>query len=259
MLLRDTLISCLALGLGGALLLVSCEKKKTPEPEENSGQLGFRFENVVGNQPLTFGQLYSTAAGEQFTVSKFNYFITNIKLTKADGSVWAEPESYYLVKQDAAGSQQFTVKNIPSGDYTRVAFTIGVDSARNTAGAQNGALDVGNDMYWDWNSGYIFLKLEGTSPQSRTGQLSYHIGGFRRPFNAIRTVSPALPAGITALTIRPGTTPEVRLKADALNLFRGVRTIRFAQNHTTGHGTDSTGVRLAMNAAAGMFRIDHVH
>ena len=51
--------------------------------------------------------------------------------------------------------------DIPNGEYTKVNYTIGVDAARNTEGAQDGALDLVNGMFWSWNTGYIFMKMEG--------------------------------------------------------------------------------------------------
>jgi len=43
-------------------------------------------------------------------------------------------------------------------------------------------------MFWTWNSGYIFFKLEGNSPVSTqpNGKIEYHIGGFQSPTSAIR-------------------------------------------------------------------------
>ncbi|WP_316930094.1 MbnP family protein, partial [Hymenobacter sp. IS2118] len=47
-------------------------------------------------------------------------------------------------------SQLLALKDIPVGDYQSVSFTVGVDSARNVAGAQTGALDPNNGMFWTW-------------------------------------------------------------------------------------------------------------
>ena len=65
---------------------------------------------------------------------------------------------------------------------------IGVDSARNTSGAQLGALDPANSMFWSWNSGYIFVRMEGNSPQSTQpyNKLQFHIGGFKGATNCIK-------------------------------------------------------------------------
>lgn len=257
---RTAFFSALLLG-ALAFVGVACDDDDNPSTQTpTTGKLRFAFENVVGSQPLAFGQSYTTLDGDAFTVSKFNYFISNIKLTKADGTVWSEPESYHLVKQAETASRSFELKDVPSGDYTRLTFTIGVDSARNVSGAQTGALDPLNDMFWSWSSGYIFLKLEGTSPQAQpNGALIFHVGGFRRPNSTIRTVSPAWPAGTTALQIKGDKTSELHLKADVQKLFSGPNTIRFAQMSNTGHSSDPNSVKLANNYAAGLFRIDHVH
>lgn len=235
------------------------DDQPAPVEEKTSGKLNFEFENVVGNQTLAFDQTYNTLAGDQFKVSKFNYFITNIKLTKTDGTVWAEPESYHLVKHEQSASRNFELKDIPNGDYTKLTFTIGVDSARNISGAQTGALDPLNDMFWGWSSGYIFLKLEGTSPQSSNGSVIFHIGGFRSPNNTIRTVSPALPSATPTIHIDGDHTPEIHMQANVQKMFDGPNVIRFAQLNNTGHSSDPNSVKIANNYAAGMFSIAHIH
>ncbi|KUG09782.1 MbnP family protein [Solirubrum puertoriconensis] len=255
MLFRTLSSALLALLLGIATLsFTACDDDDKAQP--NKGELDLEFENVVGTQALTLGQAYTSTNGDAFTLSKLNYYISNIKLTKADGSEWAEPESYHLVKHDQTSTRTFTLQEVPTGDYTKITFTIGVDSTRNVSGAQTGALDPLNDMFWTWNSGYIFLKLEGTSPQAANGQLVFHIGGFKSPNNTIRSVSPPLPQG-TVLKVRAEKAPAVHYKADVLKLFTGPNVIRFAELSNTMGGPSS--VKVANNYAAGMFRIDHVH
>ncbi|GAB3841513.1 MbnP family protein [Hymenobacter jeollabukensis] len=245
--------------LGAAIGLTACEDDDQPSTV-TTGKINFEFENVVGSQALVIGDAYSTLAGEQITVSKFNYILSNFQFTKTDGTVWAEPESYHLVKQSDTNSRKFAIEGVPFDTYTKVTFTIGVDSARNMAGAQTGALAPNNDMYWGWVSGYIFLKLEGTSPQSTSnGVYSYHVGGFRKPYVSMRTVSPALPTGVASLQVTASQSPELHLKADVQRVFAGPHPVSLRQMSGTGHGADSSGVKLAINYAAGMFRIDHVH
>ncbi|KAA9339118.1 hypothetical protein F0P96_00345 [Hymenobacter busanensis] len=247
-----------------SLLFASCDDD---EDQPATGSVDLEFENVVGNQALTLNAstYYTTEAGDQFKVSKFNYFISNVKLTKSNGTTWAEPESYHLVKQAEENTHSFTLKDVPTGDYTQLTFTIGVDSTRNVSGAQTGALAQNNDMYWSWSSGYIFLKMEGSSPQAANpgnlpngGPLQFHIGGFRKPNNTVQTVSPSLPAS-TALKVRGTVTPQVHLKADLNKMFAGPNTVRFATLAGTGHSSDPNSVKISQNYAAGMFRIDHIH
>ena len=70
-------------------------------------------------------------------------------------------DDYFLVNFANAGSTRISLKTIPAS-FNRIAFTIGVDSIRNVSGAQTGALDPANGMFWTWNSGYIMAKLEGS-------------------------------------------------------------------------------------------------
>ena len=248
--------------VASSLTLSSCDDKDKNKPAP-VGELDLEFDNVVGAQALVLNTgNYTNAAGNAFTVSKFNYYISNIKLTKADGTEWQEPESYHLVQENVAASQALTLKDVPAGDYAKLTFTVGVDSARNVAGAQTGALDPNNEMFWSWNTGYVYTKLEGTSPQSTSTNngLTFHIGGFKSPNNTIRTVSPALPAATPALQVRADRTPEVHLKVDVLGMFNGqtaANNIDFRTLSTTMGGANS--VKVANNYAAGMFRIDHVH
>ncbi|MCB2408162.1 MbnP family protein [Hymenobacter lucidus] len=243
-----------------AVSLTGCENKNTdPDPVAQVGEMDIELDHVVGTSSLVRDAAtpnYTTPSGDQFSVSVFRYYISNIKLKKADGTEYAQPESYYLIDDTKAASKRLALKNIPVGDYTGLTFTIGVDSARNMSGAQQGAL-AQSDMFWTWDSGYVFMKLEGRSPQANAGGFSYHIGGFKKPNIAMRTVSPALPTGVKIL-VRPDHTPEVHMKVDVMKLLTGPTTVRFA-TFATAHMPGAAAVQLANNYAAGMFSIDHIH
>ncbi|MBC6988622.1 MbnP family protein [Hymenobacter sp. BT491] len=238
------------------VLLSSCGDQDNSSPATETGTLDLEMEHIVGTQALELNRAmpYTTAAGDQFKVTTFNYYISNIKLKKADGTEYVQPDSYYLVKESIANSKRLALDKIPVGDYTGITFTIGVDSARNVAGAQMGALDPSNNMFWDWNSGYIFLKMEGTSDQAPSKSLIFHVGGFKKPYNAIRTVSPSL-NGKTVL-VRTDHSPEMHFHVDLLKLFTG---IRFADASSNSHSAGPSAVRIADNYAAGMFTVDHIH
>ncbi|QMU29122.1 MbnP family protein [Adhaeribacter radiodurans] len=237
-----------------ALITFSCKEDPDPIPAL-PGQVTLEFDNVVGEAALSLDdQDYNNANGDQFKVSMFKYYISNIILKKTDGTEYKQPESYYLVDESNADSKLITIKEIPAGEYTGLTFTIGVDSVRNVSGAQTGALDPANGMFWTWKSGYVFVKLEGTSPQSQNGGLVFHIGGFQKPNNTIRTISPSLNG--TKLQVEGGKNPEVHFKVNVLNMFQGVNTIKFADLATTMGGENS--VRVADNYV-NMFTVDHIH
>ena len=143
-----------------------------------------------GNYKLDVDSSYINGIGQPFTVTNFKYYISNIKLIDSTGRVF-ENRNSYLINQDDSASHYISLKEIPEGSYSRITFIIGVDSMHNCSGAQSGALDPINGMFWTWNSGYIFLKLEGKSPASKQPghTFEYHIGGYKEPANCIREVS----------------------------------------------------------------------
>lgn len=212
------------------------------------GALRLVFDNVVGSQDLQLNTgTYRNASGESFTPTTFNYFVSNLKLTHADGGVYVVPQdsSYFLIKEGVPASQTITLPNVPAGSYTAVSFVLGVDSLRSTAdiSRRTGVLDPAGDhtsangMYWSWNSGYIFLKLEGTSPSAPTdatgnNTFRYHIGFFggrdTRTINNLKTVP--ISFGSDVATVTPKQRPTVTLQADVLKLFDGPATVSIAKN-----------------------------
>lgn len=227
-------------------LLLACTEESTPPVQ--TGNLSLRFDHVVGEAPLQLnGPPYTTPAGETFTVSQFAYYVSNIRLRRADGTEFAPADRYYLVREDEPDSKHLTLAGVPAGRYTALSFVIGVDSARNCSGAQTGALDPVHGMFWSWNTGYIFLRLEGNSPQSPQPyqKLQLHVGGFKGAANCIRTV--AFPLAGDGLRVEPGRQAQAVLGVDVAELFTGPLPIRFAE-YSAVHGGPKA-VQLADNYA----------
>ncbi|WP_216689378.1 MbnP family protein [Hymenobacter siberiensis] len=237
------------------LALAGCKKDEVVAAPPT---VSLEFEQTVGADLLVLDtKTYTTLAGDQFRISIFRQYISNIVFTKTDGSTYAVPDSYYLLDAAKPDSRHLTLTGVPAGDYKGITFTIGVDSVHNVSGVQKGALDPNNNMFWTWNSGYIFTKLEGYSAQSTTSALTFHIGGFKAPNNTIRTVSPAFPSGMTLL-VRADHSPEIHLNVDLLKLFSGPSTIRFATLSDV-QSPGSNAVKVANNYAAGMYSVEHIH
>lgn len=237
--------------VGTTAFLSACKKDK----ELTEGSVVLEFSNVVGAAPLELSRpaSYRTLAGDEFSVTTFRYYISNIKLRRDDGIEFVQPESYYLVDEALPDSKTLTIPNVPAGTYTRLSFVIGVDSARNESGPRTGALAPG-DMLWTWDPGYINTKLEGRSAQSTNTAIVFHVVGFKGPNNTVRTVAPSLNGA--SFTVADGTTPRVQVKADVLKMFSGPNTIRFASLNNVMGGPNAR--LLADNQAAGMFTIDGV-
>ncbi|PWS28975.1 hypothetical protein DHW03_03840 [Pedobacter yonginense] len=241
------------------IFLTSCKKNDDTVTPDTKSTFTMEFENQVNGAPLVLNTTsYKNAKGEDFKINIFKYYVSNIKLSKADGTVYLIPESYFLIDAAKSDSQEITLKDIPTGDYTRVEYTIGVDYARNFAGAQTGALDPTNGMFWTWNSGYIFVKFEGTSPQSTAANnaLTFHIGGVLDPNNTIRTFATDINAA-NPLRIRTDKKPDMHFIVNAAALFTGKADVSFSKLNFTMGGENS--VLVANNYANGLFRLDHIH
>ena len=221
-------VGCAALTLG--LLFTGCTKKDPPEPTDpvGNGTVKIEFTNMVGANKLSLNDAwYLNANGDSFKVSKFNYYISNVKLIKA-AATYAEKESYHLIQQSVASSQSFDLADVPYGKYSGITLTIGVDSLRNVSGAQTGALDPANGMFWTWSTGYIMLKLEGTSPKAPSGSISFHAGGYAGANASQRTVTMNFPSEIT---VAKDGVNHVHVDADVLKLFKSPNQYNFANTY----------------------------
>ncbi|WP_207428742.1 MbnP family protein [Pedobacter sp. SYSU D00535] len=253
----NTLLYLAATLLFGSANLSSCKKDDGGPLKSETGALQIEFENRVGNQALVLNsQTYENANGDDFKVSMFKYYVSNLTFIKDDGTEVLVPESYFLIDAADPATRTPRVDSVPVGDYKAIKLTIGVDSLRNFAGAQDGALDPAKGMFWTWNSGYIFVKFEGSSSKSTAAanKLTFHIGGAKAPHNTIRTVTQTFSS---PLRIRKDSEPELHFIVDAGALFRGATTVNFAELNFTMGGAAS--VLVADNYASRMFRLDHVH
>ena len=258
--------------LACSIFFAACKKEKT-EPifnDKNLAPLSVEFDNIVGGTNLYLDNTtYTNASGEDYTISLVQYYVSNFRIYKADGTSYTIPQkdSYFLVKESDPDTR-FARLKVPEGDYTRLVFILGVDSLRSTLDVdqRTGVLDpsggMDDGMYWGWNSGYIFFKLEGLSdaaPADGSGQhkFRYHIGGFggynAPTINNIREISIDLTAAGEA-KVRKDRSSNIHLMVDIGKVLSGQNTISIA-THPSVMFSDFS-VHIADNLA-GMFTHDH--
>lgn len=209
--------------------------------------LVLQFEHRVGADSLVlFDKHYLTRQGEPFTVIRFRYYISHVRAVDADGRETLLSDRSYLVDEGIPGSKEIHLTGLTK-PVRILRFQLGVDSALNVSGVQEGDLDPARGMFWTWNSGYIFGKLEGRSDSSHAPahSLTWDIGGFRAAANALREVNlevgPA--AGQQRLVIR----------ADVLKWFDGLHPVRIAE-HPVCHQPGALAMEIADNYAT-MFSV----
>jgi hypothetical protein len=194
----------------------SCDKNK----KKATGELEIAFEHVWGMDESAFSlntDYIHPMNNEALNFSTFKYYVSNIILTKEDGTQWKDTNSYYLIDLSKPSSLSLALSNVPVGTYKSMTYTLGVDSLRNVSGAQTGALSTANGMFWNWNSGYIMLKAEGTSPASSSGSFAYHLGGFSGQYNIVTTKT--VNFDTEKLMINNDHACEIHMKANPAKLF----------------------------------------
>lgn len=226
-------------------------------PMQTYGSLKIEFENVVDTARLQFTKNYVNQNGDTFQVTKFNYFISNIIITKEDNSSFVEAESYHLIDHSDPTSSIVTLTNVPVGSYKSISFMLGVDSARNVSGAQSGALSQGTGMFWTWSTGYIMLKLEGTSPKSPDlgKNIYFHVGGFEGINKAQRNFT--FNFASTTANVSASSTPEIRLLTDVSEIFKNPSTVDFSSIYDVTNINSRS--RMIADNYSDMIRFDRVH
>lgn len=244
----------------------ACDSDDDISPAE-TGSIRIEFDARAGEEDLELNKNYVNASGETFSVTKLNYYISNIRLKTNSGNEYVVPQdsSYFLIMEEHDESQTIVINNVPAGDYNEITFIVGVDSLRSTMdiSRRTGVLDPaqGHDgMYWVWNSGYIFFKMEGISPSAPgpENKFYYHIGGFggydAPTINNIREVTVGM--GNMRAEVRAAKSPKVHLHADVLEFFKNPAIIQIAEHPTVMLSDYSTTVS---GNYVNMFRFDHVH
>jgi hypothetical protein len=142
---------------------------------------------------------------------------------------------------------------VPSGKYKELRYTLGVDSTRNVSGVQDGALSVSNGMFWSWNTGYIMLKAEGLSPNSATGQFTFHLVGYKGSHSIVTQKSTDL--GGAKLMISSNATPQVHLIANVAHLWHSSNSVSV---DNTIHMPGTKAKTMATDFYQGIL-FDHIH
>jgi len=170
-----------AIGLVG--LLAGCDPKPVPDPQPELTSIDLIIDHRFGNERLQLGDVQYNTLNNPIGVDVLDYYLGKPAFQKPDGS-WVSSSSYFLVKARSGRPDTLRVTDIPVGTYTRLRFTLGVDSADNHADPaawpnEHGlSLMNGGLMHWGWNAGYIFFKIEGRyrNSASLNRGYSYHIG-----------------------------------------------------------------------------------
>ncbi len=212
---------------------------------------------MIKVQPFIFGQNYTNAFGEDYSISTFRFYVSKLALKNNNGiAVLPTETKYRLADAGLTQTLSFTLST-DQNTFSSLSFQLGVDSIDNVSGAQSGDLDPAKGMFWTWNSGYIMAKLEGASSYSSVpdGNFTYHIGGFTAATNAIRSISLPTPGG-TPVSLKEDKPTTILISADIDKWFNAAHPLKIA-DHAFVHSPGALASLYADNYAT-MFSITEI-
>jgi hypothetical protein len=232
------------------IIAYACNKENT-EPVGGE-EIKVSFEFVYDGEPLDIdGKRYINKAGEEFTIERFHFYLSNIKLIGEQES-YVEKDSYHLI--GTASKKGFTLKNIPPEKYETLTMSIGVDSKANASIDNPGDLDPNNNMAWDWNTGYKFISLSGRYFPADHNQrgLVIHIG--TDPY--YRTFDFDLSEIHGGEALKSSEAKELVFTVEIKEMFENPNTISFAEK--TSWMFDKEVVKMVDNYTNGFLRLKEI-
>lgn len=187
------------LGFGILLTLMLGCQPNSPEPPKNTGlilELNHVYEvglPPAASVPLVLNQSWLPTAMNQIEINHCQYYLTGFALQRSD-STWLEfPDAVAYADLERQFQYAWKISDTaPAGTFIGYRMAVGIDSLRNHSDPAgwpaSNPLSLFNSahMHWNWNTGYIFFKLEGQYQRvdpPLNGGFSYHLGGdfFYRP------------------------------------------------------------------------------
>lgn len=151
------------------LVIFAAYQQGCRDPKDKSATFTLDFKAMHFDDFFVIGQTYVNAQDYKFKIETLRFYISNITLLTDDGNEVMVKDVDYLNFQnnhntDNAQGEQITAK-IPAGNYSALRFAVGVDSTLNFKDPSEypsaHPLSIFNGSHWNWNTGYIFLKIEG--------------------------------------------------------------------------------------------------
>lgn len=142
-------------------------------------QLSLQLMPKINGEDFQLGTVY-TINGAKVKFTLFQFYVTQVGIGPV--ADLETPDTVFVVKAD---QQSYPVGIINAGTQQSLAFNLGVDSVTNhldptTYPAAHPLAPQNPVMHWSWDSGYIFIKIEGNVDTDDDGTvdeiLELHIG-----------------------------------------------------------------------------------
>lgn len=234
-----------------ALLTVFISCKEDESTEQMPGELKLNFQLLVDESSLVFGDTYTNASGNEYSVRSFWVYLSNIKLVGNEGTSDFQLEDSYHLIEDGSEIQNprlsINLSELPAGSYQSIEMAIGVNEPVNTdISAVSGDLDPARA--WNWDSGYKFISVEGSyfPPGADSRGLIMHIG--------LNQNYKELSFDVTENLTIDGNTNELDFSIDINKMFEGAHLIDFSETNSIKANPVESG-KVAENYANAMIQL----
>ncbi len=224
-------MSTVAANFASAVSLVSATT--TAVSEADVGTATINVAKDFNGTTFALNTTYTDDHSNTLRFTRFRYWISNVKLTKADTTQYSVPGSYYLMTTNsaispgninsgmtiaAANREQISIADVPSGTYTAIQFSVGVDSTyNNNLSLQAGELHIHRDMAtytWMWNSSYLFSQITGQCVSCGSVNFGFDIGANANYRSLTALTFPA------SITLTKGKNAVINVRANVAKLFQ---------------------------------------
>ncbi|MCB0759452.1 MAG: hypothetical protein KDC01_13395 [Flavobacteriales bacterium] len=146
-----------------SILATSCAKDDpaTPAPVAPASPEIMRVAHVVDGLPLTYDTLlYTNEAGTTFSVSRVEYYLSELVLIGSGGTANDTLHGPWYV--NAAGTTDFELTSLRTGTYSGATMLLGLPPELNLTDSLPNTIENIN-MAWPvpMGGGYHFIKFEG--------------------------------------------------------------------------------------------------
>jgi uncharacterized repeat protein (TIGR04052 family) len=161
-----------------ALAVAACGGEE--HAHDHDVAVNLRFEAQVAGAPFVCCQTYSGLGTRSSTLAAndLRFYVSEVALLDAAGAAtpvslvqdgkWQHEDVALLdFEDDCGGAGNVELRSVvegevPEGEYTGVRFTLGVPFARNHQDAATAPSPLNlTAMFWSWNGGYKFLRVDG--------------------------------------------------------------------------------------------------
>lgn len=263
--MKNTFTKSLAL-VAATLVFVSCSNDNDSVNDiSGTGTLGVEFDNAYGANDLILNtQENTTFNNEVLKISGIKYIISNIVLTKEDGTTYTYPKSqgYFIVDEANEDTHVIELPNVPAGNYTKVKFGVGVDQPQYELGedAQGDFVVQAQaaGLLSDWSQGYSLLTFSGTfTSPTVTSATPFAVNApqIETAYNYIEIMLD-LP---TKALVRTTISPEIHIIADLSKIIDGTNKIKLSDNISGANGAVIAQGSVILGNLSDMFTVNHVH